>query len=52
MISKDKAEAYANRIAWLYDEESNPHFGVPRDSDEKPYEAKEWTERYKAERYP
>ncbi len=51
MLSQAKAEKYAKEIAWLYDEEFNAHFGVPRDSNEQPYDAKEWRERYKAERF-
>jgi len=51
MLSQAKAEQYANRIAWLYDEDFNAHFGVPRDSKEQPYDAKEWREIYQEERF-
>lgn len=51
MLSQAKAEKYAKETAWLYDHSKNPHFGVPRDSDGKPYEAKEWRARHKAERF-
>ena len=51
MLSQEKAEQYANKIAWLYDEDFNAHFGVPRKSNKVPYDAKEWREIYKAERF-